>query len=355
MMRSLFALLVAGSPLLAADWAQFRGPTGDGHYTGPKLPTEWSADKNVAWKTPIPGKGWSSPIIFKGKVYLTTAIPQGEGDRSLHAVCLSAETGKIEWDKEVFLAPKAKASLIHPKNGHASPTPTTDGERLYVHFGHMGTAALDLKGKVLWTRTGLYDKPQHGNGGSAILVDGLLVFSCDGSDKQFVIALNAKDGKTAWETPRGNGGTPAFSFSTPTVIEANGKKQIISEGSDIIAGYDAKTGKEIWKSKFKGYSLIPQPVVGMGMVYFSTGYNTPSFMAVKLGGTGDVTKSHAGWTAEKVAPHTPSPLFIGDSVYMVSIRDDVLPLMPRLARSFGTNASGRRTPHRQSWLTTRFI
>jgi outer membrane protein assembly factor BamB len=320
MFRIVFATLVAAAPALAADWPQFRGPTGDGHYTGAKLPTAWGTDRNVAWKTAIPGKGWSSPIVSKGMIYFTSAVSQSNGDQSLRAICVNAESGKIEWNKEVLLAPKGKAAKMHPKNGPASPTATTDGERLYVHFGHMGTAALDLKGKVLWTRTGLYNEPIHGNGGSPILVDGLLVFSCDGNDKQFVIALNTKDGKTAWQTPRNSGAAKNFSFGTPTVFEADGTKQIISEGSGMIAGYDPKNGKEIWRSKFDGYSLIPKPVVGHGLVYFSTGYDSPSFMAVKLGGSGDVTATNAAWKVGKVAPHTPSPLLVDDNIFLVSDR-----------------------------------
>jgi outer membrane protein assembly factor BamB len=320
MFRRFIVLLLIATPVLAADWPQFRGPTGDGHYAGPKLPTEWGPDKNVAWKTPIPGKGWSSPIVSKGMIYLTTAVAQSNGDQSLRAICVDAQSGKIEWNKEVFLEVTGKSPNIHGKNSHASPTATTDGERLYVHFGHMGTAALDLKGNIAWKRTGLYDKPVHGNGGSPILVDGLLVFSCDGADKQFVIALNTKDGKDAWRTPRNSGSAKKFSFGTPTVIEQDGKKLIISEGSDVIAGYDAKSGTEVWRSKFSGYSLIPKPVVGHGMVYFSTGYDSPSFMAVKLGGTGDVTSSHAGWKAAKGAPHTPSPLLVDDNIFLISDR-----------------------------------
>jgi outer membrane protein assembly factor BamB len=318
MLRTLILLVAISSVAPAADWPQFRGPTGDGHYGGPKLPADFGPDKNVAWKTPIPGLGWSSPIIAKGKVYLTTAVEKAKGEQSLRALCLNAETGKIEWEKEVFVQSDPAITKKHDKNSHASPTPATDGERLYVHFGPMGTAALDLTGKVLWNRTGLYAQSQHGSGGSPIVVDGLLLFSCDAIDKQFVIALHAKDGKTAWQTPRGNGGKPAFSFSTPTLLEIAGKKAIISEGSDMIAAYDVKGGKEIWRSKFTGYSLIPKPVVGHGMVYFSTGYGTPSFMAVKLGGNGDVTASHAGWKVPKVAPHTPSPILSGNELFMVS-------------------------------------
>lgn len=266
MSKPTILVLITASITAGGDWPQFHGPTGDGHYAGPKLPTAWGPDTNVAWKTQIPGKGWSSPIVSNGKVYLTTAVPQS-GGLSLRAICVDARSGKIDWDVEALHV--EKTPYAHAKNSQASPTPATDGERLYVHFGHIGTAALDLTGKALWTRTKLYEKPVHGNGGSPILVDGLLVFSCDGADKQFVIALNTKDGTTAWQTPRETTASKMFSFSTPTVVENSGTNEIISVGSEIAAGYDAKTGKELWRSKFQGYSVIPKPVVGHGMVYFS--------------------------------------------------------------------------------------
>lgn len=318
MLRITFVCLAA-LPAVAADWPQFRGPTGDGHYTGPPLVTEWGPDTNVAWKTPIPGKGWSSPIVSKGKVYLTAAVPKGEG-QSLRAVCLDAASGKIDWDVEALTATKEMASKVHSKNSHASPTPTTDGERLYVHFGHMGTAAFDLTGKVLWTRTDLYEKPLHGNGGSPILVNGLVVFSCDGLDKQFVVALDGKTGTTNWETPRHKKAGRPFSFGTPTVVEVDGKIQIVSEGSDVLAGYDAGTGKELWRTTFDGYSVIPKPVAGHGMVFFSTSFDSPKVSAIKLGGSGDVTATHTAWTLARGAPNTPSPLLVGDELYLVSDR-----------------------------------
>ena len=312
-------VFLAALPAAAADWPQFRGPTGDGHYVGPAPATEWGPGTNVAWETPIPGKGWSSPIVSKGKVYLTAAVPKDDG-QSLRAVCLDAGTGKIDWDVEVLIASKDRASKVHSKNGHASPTPTIDGERLYVHFGHMGTAALDLSGKVLWTRTDLYEKPVHGNGGSPILVDGRVVVSCDGLDKQSVVALDAKTGMTVWETPRHKKASKPFSFSTPTVVEADGQKQIISEGSDVLAGYDPRTGKELWRTTFAGYSVIPKPVAGHGMLFFSTSFDSAKLKAVKLGGSGDVTTSNAAWTLDKGAPHTPSPLLVGEELYVVSDR-----------------------------------
>jgi outer membrane protein assembly factor BamB len=302
---------------MSGDWPQFRGPTGDGHYTGPKLPTEWGPDTNVAWKTAIPGKGWSSPIISNGKVYLTTAT-QPAGGLSLRVVCVDAQSGKIDWDVEAIKSDKPP--VAHPKNGHASPTPVTDGERVYAHFGHMGTAALDLKGKVIWKIPGKYQKPVHGNGGSPVLVDGRLIFSCDALDKQSLVAIEAKTGDTAWDMPRKNQPDKPFSFSTPTVVEHDGMKQILSAGTDVITAHDAKSGKELWRFKFTGYSVIPKPVVGHGMVYFSTGYEWAGLVAVKIGGTGDVTKTHQAWMTKKNAPHTPSPLLVGDELYVVSDR-----------------------------------
>jgi outer membrane protein assembly factor BamB len=308
-------LLAAASVASAGDWPQFRGPTGDGHYTGPKLPTAWGPDTNVAWKAPIPGKGWSSPIVSKGKVYLTTAVPKS-GRLSLRAICADAGTGKTDWDVEVFRVDKAPNA--HPKNSQASPTPVTDGERVYVHFGHLGTAALELTGKVAWKVPGKYKRPVHGNGGSPILADGKLIFSCDALDKHAVVALHAKDGSEAWEAPRQNQPVKPFSFCTPTAVEHNGKTLILSPGSDVLMALDAKTGQEIWRFRFDGYSVIPKPVVGHGLVYFSTGFDRPVLYAVKLGGTGDVTKTHEAWTLKKGAPHTPSPLLVGDELYTVS-------------------------------------
>src|SRR5579885_2316726 len=183
MTHPFFRLTLGFACLLAlrapgADWTEFRGPTGQGLSTETGLPVEWSPTKNVAWKVPLPGSGWSSPIVFQGRVYCTAAVPVNgrPGDLSLRALCLDAASGKTLWDREVFRQDASRATRIHSKNSHASPTPLTDGERLYVHFGHQGTACLDLEGKVLWTNRTLTYSPVHGNGGSPILVDDLLVF-----------------------------------------------------------------------------------------------------------------------------------------------------------------------------------
>jgi outer membrane protein assembly factor BamB len=305
--------------LRADDWPQFRGPTGQGLVNGP-LPTEWGPDKSVTWKKEIPGSGWSSPVVHAGRIYLTTAVRGKDGtkDLSLRALCLDAKTGDTIWDVEAIHQPGAKVPGIHNKNSNASPTPVVDGKRLFVHYGHLGTACLDLDGKVIWRNTDLRYNPVHGNGGSPILVDDLLVFSIDGGDKQRVVALEQANGQVKWQTDRKSTAFKRFSFSTPLLIEVKGQRQIVSPGSDVVAAYDPKTGDEIWRVRYSGYSIIPRPVYGHGMVFLSTSYDKPSFLAIKADGKGDVTATHIAWTKKKDAPHAPSPLLDGDLLYMIS-------------------------------------
>ncbi len=301
----------------AENWPEFRGPTGQGLYSGKNLPTEWSTTKNVAWVSPIAGKGWSSPIIQDGKIYLTSAIvTPDKKDVSLIAVGVDAENGKTLWETEVFRDPKAPK--IHGKNSHASPTPITDGKFIYVHFGHQGTACLDFNGKIVWKNNDHRYAPVHGNGGTPILVDDKIVFSIDGSDKQFLVALNKADGKTAWKTNRKSKAARKFSFSTPLLIEYKGQRQIISPASDVVVSCDPADGKEIWRASYDGYSVIPRPVFGHGMIFLSSGYNVPTLYAIRVDGKGDVTETHIAWSAKKVAPHTPSMLLVGKELYAVS-------------------------------------
>jgi outer membrane protein assembly factor BamB len=267
----------------------------------------------------IPGAGWSSPVVGDNRVYLTTGVPiSGTKDTSLRAVCLDAKEGKILWSEEVFKEDGAKAPGIHGKNSHASPTPILHDDRLYVHFGHEGTACLDLTGKVLWRQTGLRYQPVHGNGGSPILVDDTLVFSIDGADKQMLVALDLKTGDVRWKTDHKTKAAKKFSFHTPLLIDVDGKKQIISVGSEMVGGYDAKTGEEIWRVRHTGYSVIPRPVYGHGLVFVSTSYDAASLLAIRPDGKGDVTETHVAWKTRKGAPHTPSPLLVGDELYLVS-------------------------------------
>src|SRR5438445_2733682 len=218
---SILALLLISAPALAEDWPQFRGPTGQGVSTAKNVPIKWSATTNVVWKKEIPGQGWSSPVLLDGKIYLTTALAEGNIPMSLRALCVDPKSGEILWNKEVFHRATVP-SIKHDKNSFASPTPIVTSDRLYVHFGHLGTAALDLAGNVLWTQTNLSFMSVHGNAGSPILLSGMLIFNCDGARNPFIVALDANGGEVKWKTPRNTPSRALFSFSTPLAIDVDG-------------------------------------------------------------------------------------------------------------------------------------
>ena len=226
--------------LLAQDWPQFRGPDGQGHATGQGYPLEWSESQHVRWKTAVPGRGWSSPVVAGGRVWLTTATKAGR-DSSLRLLSFDVESGAPALDVEVF---KSRGDLLNPKNSHASPTPILDGYRVYVHFGAEGTAALSTSGDILW-KTKLAYESQHGNGGSPALVGDLLVVNCDGFDEAFVAALDVKTGKTRWRTYRPEPHSQAY--STPLAIDVGGRAEVVSVGAFNAIAYDPQNGKEIWR------------------------------------------------------------------------------------------------------------
>jgi outer membrane protein assembly factor BamB len=312
--------LASAAVLHAENWPQFRGPTAQGVALG-ALPTEWGPAQNIAWSQAIPGSGWSSPVVWENRVYLTSAVPVKDSaakDLSLRALCLDAATGKILWDVEAIRQTGVKVPRHHDKNSNASPTPVVDGKNLFVHFGHLGTACLDLTGKVLWSNTALRYQPVHGNGGSPIVVDDLLVFSIDGADKQAVVALDQATGQVRWQTDRKSKAVKKFSFGTPLLIEVQGQRQIVSTGSDVVSAYEPATGQEIWRFRYSGYSIIARPAFGHGLIFLSTCYEQPQLLAIRADGKGDVTGTHLAWSRLKGAPHAPSPLVDGDNLYVVS-------------------------------------
>jgi outer membrane protein assembly factor BamB len=319
----LFALcccltLLTAPPARAQDWPEFRGPTGQGLSEAKGVPVEWDATTNVAWKTPLPGRGWSSPVLVGGRVYLTNAT--GDDKRpSLRALCIDAQGGKVLWDTELFRPDPAATQALHKKNSQASPTPIVAGGTMYAHFGHLGTAALDLSGKVLWRQV-VEHQPAHGNGGSPALVDDLLVFNCDGVADPFVVALDAKTGQTRWQTPRNTPARQQFSAGTPIAVEVDGATQIVSPGSGFVGGYDPRDGRELWRVGYgEGYSVITRPAYADGVLVLSSGYNEPVTIAIRpAGARGDVTKTHVAWQNQKAAPNTPSPLIVGAEVFLVS-------------------------------------
>ena len=313
-------LFLCCAPIVAQDaWPRFRGPHGDGHVPPQPVPLTWTDTEHVRWKVAIPGGGWSSPVIVQGKVVLTSAVPVNDSrDHSLRVICLAAKTGATIWDQEVFLQDGETTPRIHSKNSYASPTPNIDGGQVFVHFGHEGTACLDLDGNVQWRNDQLRYRPTHGNGGSPILVDDKLVFSCDGSDQQFVVALDRNTGNVIWKANRPTEATKRFSFCTPTLVTLNDRRMIISPGSDNVLALDPSDGNELWQATYAGYSVVPKPVHGHGMVFFSTGYDVAQVLAIRTGGRGDVSDSHVAWTLTKGAPHTPSMILKDDMLFMVS-------------------------------------
>jgi outer membrane protein assembly factor BamB len=277
---------------------------------------EWSDTKNIEWKVPIAGLGWSSPSVHRGVVYLTTAVPKGQG-LSLRAMALDGATGKTLWDVEVKSVEKAPS--IHAKNSHASPTPIAGDDAVYVHFGTLGTAKLrPADGQILWLCEELVYPPMHGSGGSPVLRDNKLAIICDGSTNPFVCALDASTGKVAWKTPRSVAARISHSFGTAAVATVEGRAQVLAPGPDHLAAYDLQDGKELWKVLAPGWSVVPEPILIEDMVIYNHDYDNPELMAVRLGGQGDVTQSNIVWRSARGAPSTPTPLLIGSELYFVS-------------------------------------
>jgi outer membrane protein assembly factor BamB len=234
-------------------------------------------------------------------------------------LALDGAKGTTLWSTEVFKPDEVDEKPMHPKNSPASATPILEGERLYAHFGHHGIACLDLQGKIVWRNNSLKFNPTHGNGGSPILVDDKIVFHADGGTEPSVIAVKKSSGEVAWTYRRETPAKKKFSFCTPLLINVAGKAQLISPGSGAVCALDPATGKEIWRVRYgEGYSVVPRPVFGHGLIFLSSGFDKPELLAIRVDGKGDVTGTHVAWRATKGAPLTPSPLLLGDELYTVS-------------------------------------
>lgn len=324
-LRSRHYLVTAVSAALAAvahagDWPQFRGPTGQGHAPDETVPLTWSETENVAWKTAVPGRGWSSPVIGGGLVWLTTAVTDRDAGTSLRLLAYDAASGAAAINVEVFAI--ADTTLLNRKNSFASPTPVVDtnGDRVHVHFGAQGTAAVAAggasAGEVLW-RTRFPYTSQHGNGGSPILHEGLLIVSIDGYDTAFLVAVDARSGEERWRFVR-----PApisQAYSTPLAIRVGDAEQIIAVSAFRATAHEPKTGRAIWRVEYPGgFSNVSRPVHGHGLVYLSTGFNEPVLLAVRPTGKGNVTDSEVAWRLRRGAPLTASPILVGGELYTVT-------------------------------------
>ena len=304
---------LASAAVTHAQWPEFRGPTGQGHSPERNVPLDWSEGRNIVWKSAVPGRGWSSPAIAGERVWLTTAV-KVEGGASLRALAFSVDTGALVVDIEVFRTRRSDA--LHPKNSLASPTPIVAGNMVYVHFGPEGTAALTTAGDPVW-KTQLRYESQHGSGGSPVLYRDLLIVSCDGADEAYVVALDAATGKVRWRTPRRQPFDQAY--ATPLVVREGAQDYVVSPGAHRATAYDPLTGREIWRVAYDGgFSNVPRPVAGHGLVYIATGFQQPALLAVRTDGKGDVTGTHVAWRITRGVPLTPSPLLTGDELYFVS-------------------------------------
>lgn len=313
----------AGAPA-SVNWPEFRGAGAQGHSAAKGLPLTWSPTSHIVWKAPVPGVGWSSPVVAGTRVFLTSAISlsgkeEPAADRSLHVLSLDATNGKPVWDVELF---KVTAPRAHRKNSHASPTPIFEDGKLYVHFGHLGTACLDaLTAKTIWSTQEFAYSPVHGNGSSPVLFEDLLIFNADAETEPKVIALDKATGKARWTFARQSEAKKKFSFCTPLLIDVAGQKQLITPGSGVVNALNPKDGTEIWHFNYdQGYSVVPRPIYAHGMIYLSSGYDKPVLYAIKVNADskGDVTATHLAWTIDKAAPHNPSMAVIGNELYFVA-------------------------------------
>jgi outer membrane protein assembly factor BamB len=328
--RILFALLLAASPALrgAENWPQFRGPEGNGHSDARGLPLHWSETQNIVWKTPIHDRGWSSPVIFGKQIWLTSASKDA---RELYVFCIDRDTGKIIKDWKLFDVPQPQ--FVHPFNTAASPTPAIEDGRVYITFGSAGTACIDTKSfEVLWQRRDIECNHFRGAGSSPVIFQNLLLMHFDGSDHQFVMALDKKTGKTVWRTERSidfqdldKNGKPTAdgdlrkAFATPQVEQINGRWEMISLGAKAAYSYDPFTGKELWRLEERGqHSASTRPLIGLGMIFYPTGFATGQLFAVRTGGNGLLGDKDVVWKVKRGVPNKPSILLVDGLIYMMN-------------------------------------
>ena len=327
LMRSVFLSLVAVSTLTltlvrdcysAENWPAYRGPSADGHSDATNLPVTWSETENVKWKTPIHGKGWSSPVVWGNQIWMCTATEDGV---DMSGVCVDTSSGKILHDIRLFH--NEEPAFCHATNSYASCTPAIEEGRVYLHFGSYGTTCLDTKtGKEIWTRRDFECDHYRGPGSSPIIYGDLLIVHFDGFDYQYLVALNKHTGQTVWKRDREidygtDNGDLMKAYATPVVIEVDGRPQLISPAAKATLAYDPATGEELWRIRYEQHSAATRPLFGHGLVFISTGFSRAELHAVRPTGSGDVTDSHVAWRVEKSIPSMPSQLLIDDLLYMV--------------------------------------
>ncbi|MBP7050155.1 MAG: PQQ-like beta-propeller repeat protein [Phycisphaerae bacterium] len=314
---------VTASTTLAEDWPCFRGPGRQGVSLEKGIPTQWSPTSNIQWKTPLPGESWSSPIIFGDAVFVTTAT---DGGKSYRLVRLDRTSGSILWDKEVTQqTPKYKQR----PNSYATSTPATDGQRVYMVACDGQILATDMDGTVAWKNSEFNYYSQHGLATSPVLYKDLVIVVFDWSspgpdkrigwevpwDKAVILAIDKRTGKVRW---RGSRGSSQIAHTTPQIATVDGRDQLVTSAGGVVQGFDLKTGERIWTVSSPGEGVVPSPVVGDGMSFSTTGFREETILAVRLGGTGDITQTHVAWRVTEEVPHVPSLLYVSPRLYSIT-------------------------------------
>ena len=313
-----------------ADWPEFRGPTGDGHAPGGKplgLPLQWSETNNVKWKTEVPHKGISTPVIMGGQVWLTSATVDGH---DFYAICVDAASGKVLFNEKVFHSdyPESLGNGAS-MNSYATPSALLEPGRVYVHYGSFGTACLDSStAKTIWKRDDLKCRHYRGPSSSPVVFENLLILTMDGADVQYHIALDKQTGKTVWKTDRSvkwndenvpgqmaRDGDLRKAHSTPLIVTAGGKPQMLSVGAKAGYGYDPRTGRELWKVEYPDWSVAPRPLFENGVAFLVTGLNKKELWAVKTDGQGDVTDTKVLWKLKTRVGKYASPILVDGLIY----------------------------------------
>ena len=321
------------------NWTHFRGNNLDGHSSSKNAPVIWSETSNVIWKTAIRGVAWSSPVVYGDQIWTSSAAPDG---KELYAVCTDFNSGRII--KEVSLFKPDSVQHIHPTNSYATPTPCIEDGFVYVHFGTYGTACVNTRSfEIIWTRTDLNCDHMQGAASSPILYKNLLILHIEGTDVQYLIALDKHTGQTVWKTERPQefykniDPTSRKAYCTPIVVNVNGNDQLISNGSQLAIAYEPETGKEIWQVFYGDDSTVSMPLSYNGMVYVNSGWMLPKdgspfyarLLAVDPTGSGDVTKSHVPWEVDEDVPQISTPVIVDSLIYMVHERGDLTCLNAR--------------------------
>ena len=297
----------------ARYWSRWRGPSGQGVVEGSGYPDTWSDTANVHWKVPVPGIGHSSPIVWGDRIFLTTSRNRGQ---QVSILCFRRSDGALLWETD---APEGRAERHHGKNTPASATPTTDGERVYASFGSRGMMAVDFEGNLVWHRDlGRIDN-YHGPAGSPLLYRDTIIIYQDQDGGAFVIALDARTGETRWRTAR----SARVGWGTPVAISVGDHDELIVSSQQLVQSYDPATGDELWRCTGMLREVIPTPVVGLGLVFCTSGRAGPT-LAIRPGGRGDVTDTHVEWRTSRGSPFVPSPILYGDYLYTLNDMSSII-------------------------------